>query len=200
MRWSANFKSHITLHTTHVSFYLNQCCFCVRLSLLVHRLKDSYMHKTFVIYACVKPVSECDQFVLWKYTMINITFSANDNIDHVNISIKNGFRNDLTSEGFILQLSFSETTSEIVFTCVILTVAFFGCIGNIAAIGKIMYDPNYHTPTFAAIRQLALADFISGIVSTFFTLTNFPPSFSVIWEISELSSFFHLCLLSAVRY
>lgn len=56
--------------------------------------------------------------------MINITFSANDNNDHVNISIKNGFRNDSTSEGFILQLSFSETTSEIVFTCVILTVAF----------------------------------------------------------------------------
>lgn len=67
--------------------------------------------------------------------MIKITFSANDNMDNVNISIKNGFRNDSTFEGFILQLWFSETTFEIIFTCVMLTVAFFGCIGNLATIG-----------------------------------------------------------------
>lgn len=90
--------------------------------------------------------------------MINITLRATDIIgDNVSKSIQKGFENDSTSEGFTLQLRFSETTFEITFTCVIFTIAFFGCIENLATIGRIVYDPIYHTQTFAAIGVLALA-------------------------------------------
>lgn len=61
--------------------------------------------------------------------MINITLRATDIIgDNVSKSIQKGFENDSTSEGFTLQLRFSDTTFEISFTCVIFTIAFFGCI------------------------------------------------------------------------
>lgn len=46
-------------------------------------------------------------------------------------------------------------------------IAFLGIVGNIATIAKILHT--FHTPTFAAIGFLALADFFS-IVS--FTLSN----------------------------
>ncbi|XP_052680275.1 somatostatin receptor type 5-like [Crassostrea angulata] len=123
--------------------------------------------------------------------------------DYVDISTQEGFENDLTSEGFTLKLRFSETSFEITFTCVIFTIASFGCIGNLVTIGKIVHDPKYHTPTFAAIGVLALADFVSVTTLTFDAMTNFwkfLPSFSVVGDIVQLSSYFHLCLLSAVRY
>lgn len=136
--------------------------------------------------------------------MMNISLRATDNInDNASTSIQKGFGNDSTPEGFILQLRYRETTFEITFTCVILTIAFFGCIGNLATIGKIVYDPKYHKPTFAVIGQLALADFLSVTVLTFDNMTNFSkflPEFTVIRDIFQLSSFFHVCLLSAVRY
>lgn len=134
--------------------------------------------------------------------MINITLRATNNMDdNVSISIQKGLKNDLTLEGFTLQLLYSKTTFEITFNCVIITIAFFGCFENLAAIGTIIYYPKYHTPTFAAIGQLALADFLS--ISTLNKMTNF-------WQISNrfviivntfiFSSYFHVCLLSAVRY
>lgn len=68
---------------------------------------------------------------------MNISLRATDNInDNASTSIQKGFGNDSTPEGFILQLTYRETTFEITFTCVILTIAFFGCIGNLATIGK----------------------------------------------------------------
>lgn len=115
--------------------------------------------------------------------MMNISLRATDNInDNASTSIQKGFGNDSTPEGFILQLRYRETTFEITFTCVILTIAFFGCIGNLATIGKIVYDPKYHKPTFAVIGQLALADFLSVTVLTFDNMTNFSkflPEFTV---------------------
>ncbi|XP_052680291.1 trace amine-associated receptor 8-like [Crassostrea angulata] len=116
----------------------------------------------------------------------------------------NGFENNSSSKSVTLLLKFSETNLEITFTCVIFTITFFGAIGNLAAIGKIIYDPKNHTPTFAVIGQLALADFLSVTTTTFIRMTN-------IWEIwfhiifisntSILSSYYyHVCFLSVVRY
>lgn len=82
-----------------------------------------------------------------------------------------------------MQLRFSETAFEITFTCVNFTIAFLGCIGNLATIGKIVYDQNYHTPTFAVIGMLALANFVSVAILSFVSMTNFwkfLPSFSVV--------------------
>lgn len=55
-------------------------------------------------------------------------------------------------------------------------IAFLGIVGNIATIAKILHDSKFHTPTFAAIGFLALADFFS-IVS--FTLSNAADTISV---------------------
>lgn len=63
----------------------------------------------------------------------------------------NGFESNSSSKRLTLQLYYGETTFEITFHCVIFNIAFFGAIGNVAAIGKIIYDPKYHTLTFAAI-------------------------------------------------
>uniref|UniRef100_A0A8W8LJ44 G-protein coupled receptors family 1 profile domain-containing protein n=1 Tax=Magallana gigas TaxID=29159 RepID=A0A8W8LJ44_MAGGI len=88
----------------------------------------------------------------------------------MNDSITGGLGdNSRSSEGFTLQLYFIETTFEIAFTCVTFTIAFFGFVGNLVTVGEIVRDPKYHTPTFAAIGLLALADFLSV---TFFSLIN----------------------------
>lgn len=115
----------------------------------------------------------------------------------------NGFESNSSSKRLTLHLTYSETNFEITFTCVTITIAFFGVIGNLAAIGKIIYDQKYHTPTFAVIGQLALADFLSVITTTFYTMT----SISEIWlhisfivNTSVFSSYFHVCFLSVVRY
>lgn len=102
-----------------------------------------------------------------------------------------------------MQLTFIETTFEITFTCVIFTIAIFRCIGHIATLGKIVYDSKYHTPPFAVIGQLALADFLSVTILTFANLTNFlriSTHLNVIIDTLCFSSFSQVCLLSAVRY
>ncbi|XP_052680279.1 melanocortin receptor 4-like [Crassostrea angulata] len=139
--------------------------------------------------------------------MIDITTSATDNLDD-NISkiIQRGFRNNVTSKGLTLQLDYIDTTFDITFTCVIFTVAFFGCIGNLVTIGKIVLDPIYHTPTFAVIGQLALADFLSVTIAAFVRMTNIMnicntcSHFVFIVNTSALISYSHLCFLSIVRY
>lgn len=45
-------------------------------------------------------------------------------------------------------------------------IAFLGIVGNIATIAKILHDSKFHTPTFAAIGFLALADFFSIVSFT----------------------------------
>lgn len=115
----------------------------------------------------------------------------------------NGFESNSSSKRLTLHLTFSETNFEITFTCVIFTIAFFGAIGNLAAIGKIIYDPKYHTPTFAVIGQLALADFLSVTFVSFGLMTNIVKIWSVfifILNIAVFSSYFHVCLFSGVRY
>lgn len=73
----------------------------------------------------------------------------------------NGIECKSSSKGLTLHLVYRETTFEITYSCVNYTIAFFGGIGNLAAMGKTIYDPKYHTLTFAAIRQFALANFLS---------------------------------------
>lgn len=91
-------------------------------------------------------------------------------------------------------------------------IAFLGIVGNIATIAKILHDSKFHTPTFAAIGFLALADFFS-IVS--FTLSNVANMISFdldmlnfdyttivreCFDMFYLSSTGHVLLLSCVRY
>uniref|UniRef100_A0A8W8LJ49 G-protein coupled receptors family 1 profile domain-containing protein n=1 Tax=Magallana gigas TaxID=29159 RepID=A0A8W8LJ49_MAGGI len=111
--------------------------------------------------------------------------------------------NSRSSEGFTLQLVVYRTIFEKAFTCVTFTIAFFGFVGNLATIGKIVRDPKFHTPTFAAIGLLALADFLSVTFFSLVKLTNLLMLwrfFGRIRSISIFSSYFHVCLLSAVRY
>ncbi|XP_052680271.1 trace amine-associated receptor 6-like [Crassostrea angulata] len=120
---------------------------------------------------------------------------------NVRISTQNEVENDSTSKGFTLQLWYNKTTFEITFTYVIFTIAFFGCMGNLATKVKIVYDPKYHTPTFAAIGQLALADFLSVTMQTFDNMTNsFGIRSKTLINTTAVSSFSHLCLLTIVRY
>lgn len=42
-------------------------------------------------------------------------------------------------------------------------IACLGITGNVATIAKILHDTKFHTPTFAAIGFLTLADFFSII-------------------------------------
>lgn len=123
--------------------------------------------------------------------------------DYVNVTITEGFGDNSTSEGLTLQLNFSETTFGIALTCVAFTITFFGVVGNLATIGKIIRDPKYHTPTFAAIGLLALSDFLSVICFSFIQLTNLGYIWRIlpyIASIAFISSFFHVCFLSVVRY
>lgn len=91
-------------------------------------------------------------------------------------------------------------------------IACLGIVGNIATIAKILHDSKFHTPTFAAIGFLALADFFS-IVS--FTLSNVANMISfdldmlnfdyativrACFDMFYLSSTGHVLLLSCVRY
>ncbi|XP_052677164.1 somatostatin receptor type 5-like [Crassostrea angulata] len=131
----------------------------------------------------------------------NRTISVTENM---NDSITEGLGdNSKSSEGLTLQLRFHRTTFEIAFTCVTFTVAFFGFVGNLVTIGKIVRDSKYHTPTFAAIGLLAFADFLSVTFSSFSWLTNIWMLWSYgveITLISMFSSYIHVCLMSAVRY
>lgn len=113
--------------------------------------------------------------------------------------------NSRSSEGFTLQLVVYRTIFEKAFTCVTFTIAFFGFVGNLATIGKIVRDPKFHTPTFAAIGYLALADFFAGIILSLVRFTTCPylevftcKTFTV--SLFYYSSFGHLLLLVTLRY
>lgn len=121
----------------------------------------------------------------------------------MNISITEVLGGNSSSEGFTLQLHFHRTTFDRAFTCVTFTIAFFGFVGNLATIGKIVRDPKFHSPTFAAIGLLALADFLSVTCFSLVYMTNLARlwwNFYVIMFISFVSSYLHVCLLTAVRY
>lgn len=136
--------------------------------------------------------------------VLNITTSASKNIDDdVNISIEEGIEDDSTFEETTLRLLYIETTFEKVFACATFTIAFFGVVGNLATICKIIRDPKFHTPTFAVIGLLASADFLSVTFLSFMNLTNLPLFWLFGYFISDivyLSSYLHVCLLCAVRY
>lgn len=91
-------------------------------------------------------------------------------------------------------------------------IAFLGIVGNIATIAKILHDSKFHTPTFAAIGFLALADFFSIVSFTVSSVANMI-SFDLdmlnfdyytivreCFDIFYLSSTGHVLLLSCVRY
>lgn len=91
-------------------------------------------------------------------------------------------------------------------------IPFLGIVGNIATIAKILHDSKFHTPTFAAIGFLALADFFSivsftvsnvaNMISFDLDMLNFDYTTIVreCFDIFYLSSTGHVLLLSCVRY
>lgn len=72
------------------------------------------------------------------------------------------------SEHFIFLIVYGHTTTEITIACVYLVIASFGILGNLVTICKILYEPRLHTPTFAVIGYLALADFFQLLPLLYF--------------------------------
>lgn len=104
------------------------------------------------------------------------------------------------SEHFIFLIVYGHTTTEITIACVYLVIASFG---NLVTICKILYEPRLHTPTFAVIGYLALADFFSVIAFTLFfftTLVKLVKSFAICLYALSVNSSSHVVLLSIVRY
>nr|XP_034307738.1 lysophosphatidic acid receptor 3-like [Crassostrea gigas] len=103
------------------------------------------------------------------------------------------------------EIMFGDTTFETAFVYVCLVITFLGITGNIAAMAIILYKPKFHTPTFAAIGYLALADFFAGIILSLVRFTTCPyldvfmcKTFTV--SLFYYSSFGHLLLLVTLRY
>lgn len=87
---------------------------------------------------------------------------------------------------------YSYSTDVNFFACTSSIIAFLGIVGNIATIAKILQDSKFHTPTFAAIGFLALADFFS-IIS--FTLSYAADMISIDLDkfILDYATIFHVC-------
>ncbi|XP_055999978.1 somatostatin receptor type 4-like [Ostrea edulis] len=92
---------------------------------------------------------------------------------------------------------------------IILVIGSLGLVGNLCTILKIWNDKKFHTPTFAVIGCLALADFLSIVrtyATKFTTLRHFGKGaqsligFFIAYEMTFFSSIGHMVLLSVVRY
>uniref|UniRef100_A0A8W8LUN0 G-protein coupled receptors family 1 profile domain-containing protein n=1 Tax=Magallana gigas TaxID=29159 RepID=A0A8W8LUN0_MAGGI len=84
------------------------------------------------------------------------------------------FNNDELQSKPTFEIMFGDTTFETAFVYVCLVITFLGITGNIAAMAIILYKPKFHTPTFAAIGYLALADFFAGIILSLVRTSNIP--------------------------
>ncbi|XP_052677126.1 trace amine-associated receptor 5-like [Crassostrea angulata] len=115
------------------------------------------------------------------------------------------FNNDELQSKPTFEIMFGDTTFETAFVYVCLVITFLGITGNIAAMAIILYKPKFHTPTFAAIGYLALADFFAGIILGLvrFTTCLYLEIFTC--KTFTISLFYynssgHLLLLVTVRY
>lgn len=98
---------------------------------------------------------------------LNITTSATKNIDDdVNISIEEGIGDDSTFEETTLRLLDIETTFEKVFACATFTIAFFGVVGNLATICKIIRDPKFHI-LYSDIRRDRAVSFCRYLIAVY---------------------------------
>lgn len=82
----------------------------------------------------------------------NLTTGRNSNAVHYNDEINTRFQ---------FQFLLNDSTIELVIMYICVVIFVLGIIGNIVTMAKIVCDSKYHTPTFAAIGNLALADFFS---------------------------------------
>lgn len=127
----------------------------------------------------------------------NLTTGRNSNAVHYNDEINTRFQ---------FQFLLNDSTIELVIMYICVVIFVLGIIGNIVTMAKIVCDSKYHTPTFAAIGNLALADFFSLNSTGFWYFTN-------ILLVRDLSNYFiavdnffylnssgHMLLLSIVRY
>lgn len=106
------------------------------------------------------------------------------------------------SENFTFSIVYVTTTTKLTIVYAYFVIASFGILGSLVTMGKILHEPKLHTPTFAVIGYLALADFLSVIAFTFFYFTNykFVKSFAICFYAFYVNSSFHVVLLSTVRY
>jgi hypothetical protein len=92
-----------------------------------------------------------------------------------------------------------------------LAIGSLGLVGNLSTILKIWSDKKFHTPTFAVIRCLAFADFLSIMQFYVVAFTNIVEACArynvviaivllIAFEVFYFSSLGHMILLSMVRY
>lgn len=115
------------------------------------------------------------------------------------------FYNDELQSRPTFEIKFGDTTFETAFVYVCLIIIFLGITGNIAAMTNILYKPKFHTPTFAAIGYLALADFFACIILGLVRFTTCPYLYFFTCKTFTVSLFYysssgHLLLLAILRY
>nr|XP_034308148.1 melanocyte-stimulating hormone receptor-like [Crassostrea gigas] len=103
------------------------------------------------------------------------------------------------------RISFSDMTGGNVVLCVCLFITCLGIVGNMVTVAKIVNSPALHTPTFAVIGCLALADFFSVIFFGLVYFTNVlklvnDRVFKIFPHTFYFSSTSHVLLLCSVRY
>lgn len=104
-----------------------------------------------------------------------------------------------------------EFPTDVIFNIMSAVIAVLGVIGNFVTIVMISYQSRFHTPTFVAIKCLAVSDFFGTIAAVFefftnvlFLLQHNAFSYLYLFDIINLTvylcSLCHVLLLCAVRY
>lgn len=134
-----------------------------------------------------------------------VVFNGNQNVSTGKNS-KAVDDNDEINNRFQFQFLLNDLTIEVVIMYICVVIFSLGIIENIGTMTKIVCDSKYHSPTFAVIGYLTLADLLSLISTGYWYFTN-------ILSVRELSNYFiafdnfvysnsagHMLLLSIVRY
>ncbi|XP_061165991.1 melanocyte-stimulating hormone receptor-like [Saccostrea echinata] len=101
-----------------------------------------------------------------------------------------------------------------IFTCIGIVLVVLSCVGNIVAIVFIRKNPALHSPTYTGIACLAFCDIIAAIFrflkfrshSIYIVINGctdrelFEDTISILSFLTLNSSYFHLTMISAVRY
>lgn len=136
---------------------------------------------------------------------VHAVFNENDNLTTRRNWNEVPYDDEINTR-FQFQFFLNNTTLEVVVMYICVVIFFFGIIGNIVTMAKILCDSKYHKPTFAAIGYLASADFFSLISLGAFYFTNFSffrhlnNYFAAVDNSFYFSCSGHMLLLSIVRY
>lgn len=107
---------------------------------------------------------------------------------------------------FQIEFHYNESSYEIAVMYICFVILILGIIGNLFTMTQIVFESEFHTPTFVAIGYLALTDFFSIIFFGILYFTNMlmvdelSKHFSYVDNMLYFSSSGHVLLLSTVRY